>query len=159
VEIKSWHDPAVPPPAGLDTRRCIEAALAAAACDASALGLRWVGVDESADLNSCYRGKTAPTNVLAFPAPDLPGLPDEQSGYLGDIVICVPVLEAEADEQGKTLQAHATHLLIHGCLHLAGFEHGAAADAERMEHLETELMLGMGFEDPYRVQPDGAADV
>ena len=158
VEIETWLDPAVRPPVGLDARRCVEAALAAADCDAQGLGLRWVGIDESTELNARYRGKSGPTNVLAFPAPRLPGLPGEQSGYLGDIAICVPVLEAEAAEQGKTLHAHAAHLLIHGCLHLAGYEHDTVPAAERMERLETEVMAGLGHDDPYRSRLEGSVD-
>jgi probable rRNA maturation factor len=158
VEIEISRDPSVRPPSGVDVRRCIEAALDAAGCNAASLGLRWVGADESAVLNTRYRGKTGPTNVLAFASPCLPGLPVGQTGYLGDIVICVPVLEAEAIEQGKTLQSHTTHLLIHGCLHLAGYEHEGAADAERMERLEIEIMAGLGYEDPYRKRAGWVAD-
>jgi probable rRNA maturation factor len=158
VEVETSQEKSAQPPSGLDVTGCIDVALAAAACDAHALGMRWVDAAESAALNQHYRGKPGPTNVLAFPAPRLPGLPKGQTGYLGDLVVCVPVLEAEAAEQGKTLEAHAAHLLIHGCLHLAGYEHDTGADAERMERLETEVMAALGYADPYRPRPDGAAD-
>ena len=158
MEIETWQDPEVQPPSGLDVRRCIELALASAECDVPSLGLRWVGSNESAQLNDRYRGKTGPTNVLAFPAPRLPGIPVAQAGYLGDLVICVPVLESEAAEQGKTSAAHAAHLLVHGCLHLAGYGHDTAAAAERMERLETEVMATLGYHDPYRPHTDWVPD-
>lgn len=159
MDIQTWQDPSVQLPPGLDAGRCIEAALGAVQREAHSLGLRWVSAAESAELNDCYRGKDGPTNVLAFPAPRLPGLPgDSELDYLGDIVVCVPVMEAEAAAQGKTPRAHAAHLLVHACLHLAGYQHEAAADAERMERVEIEVMAGLGYQDPYRPQPDGAAN-
>ena len=160
MDIETWQDPSVQLPPGLDARRCIEAALAAVQRESQSLGLRWVSADESAEMNDRYRGKAGPTNVLAFPAPRLPGLPaDSEPDYLGDIVVCVPVMEAEAAAQGKTPRAHAAHLLVHGCLHLAGYAHEAAAEAARMERVETEVLAGLGYEDPYRLQPGGAANV
>ena len=159
VEIETWQDPAVQLPPGLDARGCIEAALAAARREARSLGLRWVDTAEGKDLNNRYRAKPGPTNVLAFPAPRLPGLPgDSEADYLGDIVVCVPVMEAEAAAQGKTVQAHAAHLLVHACLHLVGYEHESAAEAEGMERIETEVMAVLGYEDPYRPKHDGAAN-
>lgn len=158
VEIEISQDPQVQPPADLDVRRCIELALASAECAGPSLGLRWVGSDESAKLNDRYRGKSGPTNVLAFPAPRLPGLPDAQAACLGDLVICVPVLESEAAGQGKTPAAHAAHLLVHGCLHLLGYDHDSTAAAERMERLETEVMATLGYDDPYRPRTHGVPD-
>jgi len=158
VEIDCWQDPTVQLPAGLEVRRCIEAAFAAAGRVVPALGLRWVGAAESAELNHRYRGKPGPTNVLAFPAPSLPGLPDGEFDSPGDIVICVPVLEAEAAAQGKTARAHAMHLLVHGCLHLAGYDHDSGSEAERMERLEAGILVELGCADPYRMRPEGSVD-
>jgi probable rRNA maturation factor len=108
--------------------------------------LRIVGEDEGADLNRRYRGKSGATNVLSFPY-ELP----EAVGYglVGDLVICAPVVAREASEQGKTLDAHWAHLVVHGLLHLLGYDHGEACDAERMEGLEREILAGLGYPDPY----------
>lgn len=99
----------------------------------SELTIRLVDVEEGLELNSTWRGKDYPTNVLSFPA-DIPdGLLDIP--LLGDLVICVPVVVAEAAEQHKTLSAHWAHLVIHGCLHLLGYDHIDDAEAEEMENL------------------------
>lgn len=101
---------------------------------------------ESQELNTQYRGKDKPTNVLSFPA----DLPEEiDIPLLGDLVICAPVVEAEAREQGKSLSAHWAHMLVHGTLHLLGFDHIDDGEAERMEALETRLITEMGFPAPY----------
>lgn len=108
--------------------------------------IRIVDEAESHHLNLTYRGKDRPTNVLSFPfeCPDEVELP-----LLGDLVICRQVVEREAEEQGKSLTAHWAHLVIHGCLHLLGYDHIDDAEAEEMESLETQIMLGLGFVDPY----------
>lgn len=108
--------------------------------------IRIVDEAESHHLNLTYRGKDRPTNVLSFPfeCPDEVKLP-----LLGDLVICRQVVEREAEEQGKSLTAHWAHLVIHGCLHLLGYDHIDDAEAEEMESLETQIMLGLGFVDPY----------
>lgn len=105
-----------------------------------------VDEDESHELNHQYRGKDKPTNVLSFPAdiPDEVGVP-----LLGDLVVCAPVVEAEAKEQGKTLEAHWAHMLIHGTLHLLGFDHIEDDEAEVMEALEKRLLAQLGFPNPY----------
>lgn len=114
----------------------------------SELTIRLVDVEEGLELNSTWRGKDYPTNVLSFPA-DIPdGLLDIP--LLGDLVICVPVLVAEAAEQHKTLSAHWAHLVIHGCLHLLGYDHIDDAEAEEMENLERQLLAEIGHPDPYR---------
>lgn len=95
------------------------------------------------DLNARFRGKDSPTNVLSFPAAPT------AEGHLGDIALAFGVCEAEAREQGKTLSAHLQHLVIHGVLHLIGYDHQADADAERMETRERELLAGLGIPDPY----------
>jgi probable rRNA maturation factor len=108
--------------------------------------LRIVGRDESRRLNRRYRGKDAATNVLSFPA-DLPpeiGLP-----LLGDIVICAPLVDAEAAAQQKPVDAHWAHLTIHGVLHLLGYDHQAPDQAAEMEALEISLLASVGIPDPY----------
>lgn len=110
------------------------------------LCIRLVDAAESAELNSQYRGKNAPTNVLSFPCQaDIPDWP-----MLGDLVICVPVVRAEALEQGKPELNHWTHLVVHGVLHLLGFDHGRDAEAQHMEALECRILAGLGIPDPYR---------
>ncbi|MDY4594566.1 MAG: rRNA maturation RNase YbeY [[Pasteurella] aerogenes] len=111
--------------------------------------VRIVDEAESHQLNLTYRGKDKPTNVLSFPFE----CPDEvELTLLGDLVICRQVVEQEAREQGKPLMAHWAHMVVHGCLHLLGYDHIEDAEAEEMESLETEIMLGLGFEDPYLVE-------
>lgn len=107
-----------------------------------------VDEEEGQSLNAQYRGKDYPTNVLSFPAdiPEEVGIP-----LLGDLVVCAPVVEREAREQGKSLEAHWAHMLVHGTLHLLGFDHIDDAEAEEMEALETEIITGMGFPAPYLV--------
>lgn len=108
--------------------------------------IRIVDEAESQELNRTYRGKDKPTNVLSFPfeCPDEVELP-----LLGDLVICRQVVAREAQEQGKPLLAHWAHMVVHGSLHLLGYDHIEDDEAEEMESLETEIMLGLGFEDPY----------
>ncbi|MCV6614303.1 MAG: rRNA maturation RNase YbeY [Cellvibrionaceae bacterium] len=113
------------------------------------VSIRLVDRAESQALNLQYRGKDKPTNVLSFPA-DLP--PELALPLLGDLVICVPVMLAEAAEQGKTELAHWAHLSIHGCLHLLGYDHIEETEAEAMEALETELLAQLGYPDPYLAQ-------
>ena len=152
VDAEAAED--VEPPAGLQPDRWISAALSAAGVAAVSVSLRWVGRAESAELNGTYRGKSGPTNVLAFPAPALPGLPVQAQETLGDLVVCVPVLIEEARVQGKTEQAHAAHLLVHGSLHLAGYDHLSEPAALAMEGLEKRVMKDLGFSDPYAAQPE-----
>ena len=102
---------------------------------------------ESQELNFQYRGKNKPTNVLSFPA-DIP----EEVGIslLGDLVVCAPVVEQEAQEQHKELDAHWAHMVIHGTLHLLGYDHIDDEEAEEMEALETELVTQLKFPEPYK---------
>jgi probable rRNA maturation factor len=112
------------------------------------LTIRLVDSDESQALNSRFRGQDKPTNVLSFPA----DLPDEiDLPLLGDIVICAPLVESEALEQGKTLQSHWAHLSIHGVFHLLGHDHQSDEEALEMETLESQVMTTLGFPDPYAV--------
>ena len=108
--------------------------------------VRIVDEAESHDLNLTYRGKDKPTNVLSFPfeCPDEVELP-----LLGDLIICRQVVEHEAAEQGKPVEAHWAHMVVHGCLHLLGYDHIDDEEAEEMESLETEVMTSLGFADPY----------
>lgn len=139
----------VPPPGQL-------VAWAQAALDAdkgstgTELTVRVVGRPEGARLNRDYRGIDRPTNVLSFPFDDQPGPEGERLGLLGDVVICAPVVRTEAGQQGKALTAHYAHLVIHGVLHLRGFDHQDEAEAAVMESLESTLVTGLGFPDPYR---------
>lgn len=129
-----------------DFRRWCELALRQRTAD-SELTIRLVDEPEGRELNHTWRHKDYATNVLSFPA-DIPeGLLDIP--LLGDLVICVPVVEREATEQGKALQAHWAHLVIHGCLHLLGYDHLEDDEAEEMEALERELLGELGHPDPY----------
>lgn len=109
--------------------------------------LRVVDETESAELNSRYRGKDSPTNVLSFPFDVPEGVELE---LLGDLVICADVVKREAEEQGKTLQAHWAQMVIHGMLHLQGYDHQNDQEAEIMESLEIRLLGELGFPDPYQ---------
>lgn len=113
--------------------------------------VRIVGEAESQTLNHDYRGKDYPTNVLSFPydAPPIP-LDEDETEYLGDLVICLPVVVREALEQHKTVTQHWAHLLVHGLLHLQGYDHITDEEAEEMEALETQLLGNLGFPDPYQ---------
>jgi len=110
------------------------------------LTVRVVDAAESAALNERYRGKRGPTNVLSFPAEPL-ALGDEQP--LGDLVVCAPVVAREAREQRKPLEAHWAHMVVHGVLHLLGYDHETARDAAVMEGRERELLAVLGIADPY----------
>jgi probable rRNA maturation factor len=111
------------------------------------LCIRVVGAAASRRLNREYRGKDKPTNVLSFPAS-----PEERalSGTIGDLVVCAPVVAAEARAQRKACDAHWAHIVVHGVLHLHGYDHERSARAEReMEALEVEILRGFGYLDPY----------
>lgn len=114
------------------------------------LGLRVVGARESRRLNAHFRGRDQPTNVLSFPPPRLPRAAAGASQPLGDLVICARVLRAEARAQDKTLRAHWAHLIVHGTLHLVGYDHERDADAQRMERREVAVLRRLGFANPYR---------
>jgi len=104
--------------------------------------LRIVGAAEGSRLNRQYRKKRYPTNVLSFP----------YGKDRGDVVLCHPVIAREARAQGKTLAAHYAHLVLHGLLHLRGYEHEKKREAERMERLEIRLLARAGFGNPYTVE-------
>lgn len=118
------------------------------------LTIRLVDDAESRTLNRDYRGKDAPTNVLSFPFEPPPGM---DLALLGDLVICHPVVVREAAEQNKSVADHYAHMVVHGTLHLLGYDHIDDDDAEKMERLEREILAAVGISDPYAL-PHGALD-
>lgn len=111
------------------------------------LTVRFVDADESQELNSAYRSRPSPTNVLSFP---FEGPPEVVLPLLGDLVICAPVIQREAREQGKPLHHHYAHMVIHGTLHLMGYDHIEDDEAETMEALECAILAGLGIASPYQ---------
>ncbi len=109
--------------------------------------IRIVDVEEGQLLNNTYRGKDYATNVLTFPLTEEPYL-------MGDIIICAPVVAAEAEAQQKSLEAHYAHLTVHGILHLHGYDHEIDAQAELMEGLETAIVTKLGYASPYLITED-----
>ena len=126
-------------------RRWAEATLAGRR-DASELVIRIVDESESASLNEAYRYKQGPTNVLSFPF-ETP--PEVELDLLGDIVICAPVVLREASVQHKSAEAHWAHMVVHGILHLLGYDHQSDIQALAMEKLEIDILTGLGYPDPY----------
>ena len=126
--------------------------------------LRIVGAAESRRLNRIWRGKDNPTNVLSFPSgSSVPDIRAPRHLPLGDLAICAPVVAREAHEQGKTVNAHWAHMVVHGVLHLLGYDHVRERDATAMEALEVKLLARLGFADPYatryeRLRPRSLAD-
>ncbi|TKI05468.1 rRNA maturation RNase YbeY [Martelella alba] len=117
--------------------------------DKAEVTIRLVDEAESHALNLTYRGMDKPTNVLSFPF-DAP--PQVRLPLLGDLVICRQVVEREAAEQDAAPDAHWAHMVVHGCLHLLGYDHILDDEAEQMEGLEADIMLAMGYPDPYRAE-------
>ncbi len=111
--------------------------------------VRVVDASEIQALNKLYREKDTPTNVLAFPAGEIEGLPDATLRQLGDIVVCASVVGEEAAQQAKSVADHWAHILVHGMLHLLGYDHETPADAEQMERLEATILESRGVGDPY----------
>jgi len=111
------------------------------------IALRIVGANEGRELNHAYRNKDYATNVLTFPLMHDPLL-------LGDIVLCAPVVEKEATEQGISLESHYAHLTVHGVLHMQGYDHENDADAEVMETLESQIVIKLGYADPYLIEKE-----
>ena len=132
-------------PAAASFRRWAGAALAGRRAQAE-LVVRIVGRDEGAALNQRYRGKTGPTNVLSFPFEPPAGV---ELPWLGDLVVCAPVVAEEARAQGKAEAAHWAHLVVHGILHLLGHDHRTEAEARAMEQTEVEVLRRLGIDDPY----------
>jgi probable rRNA maturation factor len=109
------------------------------------LTVRFVDAEEGRTLNRTYRGKDYSTNVLTFAYAE-----SEDDPVTGDLIMCCPVVEKEAAEQGKPLVAHYAHLLVHGTLHAQGYDHEVEEEAEEMEAIETEILGKLGFPDPYQ---------
>mgnify|MGYP000901836508 CR=1 FL=1 len=115
------------------------------------VNLALVDLQTSQTLNHEWRGKDKPTNILSFPF-ELPEGWEDRQQLLGDLVVCVPVVQQEADQQGKVLAEHMAHLLVHGLLHLQGYDHEMEAEAEQMEALETAILAQLGIHDPYTIR-------
>jgi len=113
------------------------------------VSVRLVDADEMRALNHEYRKINKVTNVLSFPAGEIAGLPDEAPLALGDIIICAAVVSEEAAAQGKQVADHWAHMLVHGMLHLLGYDHESDAEAAEMEGLETRILVSNGLADPY----------
>lgn len=133
-------------PSSHDIRRWALAALQ----DDAEITVRLVGAVEGRELNRDFRGKDYATNVLTFVYGEGEALPNEATDVLvGDLVLCVPVVLREAAEQGKAAEAHFAHLVVHGMLHLQGYDHEEPGEAEEMEALETQVLAALGYPDPY----------
>jgi probable rRNA maturation factor len=157
TEASEWRR--LLPGAATLVRRAARAALAAAG-PARAAELDIVLVDDTRQraLNRDWRGQDKPTNVLSFSQTDEPDVVGTETGsamplLLGDVVLAAGTIATEAAAQGKTVGDHVSHLVIHGVLHLLGFDHDEARRARRMERLETALLEGLGIDDPYRLRP------
>jgi probable rRNA maturation factor len=147
LQIATSSDESIP--AQADIEHWVQTAIAAGssvAREEAELTVRIVDNDESQQLNHQYRNKNKPTNVLSFPFQNPPGI---TLPLLGDLVVCKNVVESEALEQNKTLTEHWAHMLIHGTLHLLGYDHIDPQEAVEMESLETKLLIELGFADPY----------
>lgn len=121
---------------------------------AAELTLRIVNKDEMTTLNATYRHKNKPTNVLSFPF-EMPADVEMDTPILGDIVICAEVIKEEANQQNKSIDAHWAHMIVHGILHLLGYDHENDADAEIMETEEITILKGLGFDNPYHILENG----
>ena len=147
VEAEDWTD------AIDDVEAVVErAAVSALGSQAGGVVILLTDNDTVRDLNQRFRGKDRPTNVLSFPAAEMPGA-DPQP--LGDIVLAYGVCATEAEEQSKTLRNHLTHLIVHGVLHLLGRDHEDDAEAETMEGEERVILASLGVSDPYTLPHDG----
>lgn len=144
VDVQSTCDSKIVPHPG-ELQRWVATAVGERRRDAE-VSIRIVGEAEGAELNRAWRGRSGATNVLSFPA-EFP--PELSLPLLGDLVICAPVIEREAAEQGKALTAHWAHIVVHGTLHLLGYDHVEERDALEMEALERELLGALDVSDPY----------
>jgi probable rRNA maturation factor len=139
-------------PAARDFRRWADAALGTSGYGRE-VSVLLVGARRSRSLNARYRGRDRSTNVLSFPAPALGA-----RSALGDLVICPAVLRAEAREQNKDVRAHWAHMVVHGMLHLLGYDHERTREAQRMERREVRILRSLGIANPYvirRAHQDG----
>jgi probable rRNA maturation factor len=133
-------------PANAPTRLQLRKWAHAALQQDAEITLRLVDTEEGRELNRIYRDKDYATNVLTFPLNDEP--------LMGDIVLCAPVVEREASEQGKSVEAHYAHLVVHGVLHLQGYDHETDEDAGMMEALESQIVTKFGYADPYLIEKE-----
>lgn len=138
---------AIPPLATVET--WVNAVLIHEGTGQQEVTVRITGEEESHTLNHEYRGKDKPTNVLSFPFESPPGI---TMNLLGDLVVCAPVIMAEASEQGKLPTNHYAHMVVHGILHLLGYDHIDDADAQIMEDKEIRILATLGIDDPYESQ-------
>ena len=127
------------------------AVLAAGRSDEAEISVRVVGASEMQQLNSEFREQDKSTNVLSFPAGSIEGLPPDAELPLGDIVVCASVVRSEAEEQGKAVADHWAHMMVHGTLHLLGFDHENDSDAAVMEDLEIQILTDHGIANPYSI--------
>ncbi len=134
-------------PAAVSLRHWVNATLVHQQQASCELTVRFVSEAEIADLNQCYRNKSGTTNVLSFPAPSMPVTTPFK--LLGDVLICPAVALRESTQQHKKLKLHIAHLVVHGVLHLLGYDHIKQDDADIMENLERRIMTDLGFPDPY----------
>lgn len=123
-------------------RQALDHASASEPCE---VAIRFASDAEVAELNKRWRGKNRATNVLSFPTP----IQSRPTGQLGDIVLAFGVVAAEARDQGKSVEAHTAHLIVHGVLHLLGFDHRAKNEANQMEKAEIAILARMGYDNPY----------
>lgn len=151
VDVQNACDDDTAPDISIVASWVVRAIEASGTVGVSEVSVRIVDADEICALNKQYRGKDLPTNVLSFPAGEVSGLPADIPVLLGDIVICASVVHDEATEQGKALADHWAHMLVHGTLHLLGFDHESDSQAAEMEALETTVLSDHGLTDPYRV--------
>jgi len=132
-------------PAEMTISRWAQAALEGYERDVE-VGVRIVDESEIIELNQRFRKKAEPTNVLSFPFEDPPGT---QTDILGDVVVCAPIVASQAQMEGKPLSAYWAHMVVHGIMHLRGYDHETPKEADAMEHMETRILEGLGFPDPY----------
>lgn len=148
VEDESWNK--LP---GLEhlTRTAVESVLRheGRSTGRSSVTVLFTNDEEMASLNRTWRGKSKPTNVLSFPVLASQSIPEGEAAPLGDIALAGGVVAGEAKAQGKSLEFHATHLIVHGCLHLLGYDHESEAEAGKMEAVEVEILAELGHPNPY----------
>jgi probable rRNA maturation factor len=127
-------------------RGAVEAALSECTIEKAEVGVALTDDARVRELNRQWRGHDMPTNVLSFPAPEIPA---ENGRFLGDVILAFETIRREAELETKPIAHHVAHLAVHGTLHLLGFDHEADADAERMERRERDILARLGIPDPY----------